>query len=196
MHSRENRTRHSHTCVGLLHDETSVVTNSWSNVTFFVEPEVADARTASRWKFCCYHLVINMTFRVQREVIVARTTSRWKVYCYYLVTKQDFFRSAIGRRRSHLTMKSLLLLPLDETRLFFCRSAYTLGLLRTQKLKTHLLRTQSSTVLSLKPGVGQYVAMLCLLSGISSLLILTVSAYSPAFFFPKHLPRFSCVSCG
>ena len=31
--------------------------------------------------------------------------------------------------------------------------------LRTQKLKSHLTRTQSLKVLPLKPGVGQYIAM-------------------------------------
>ena len=33
------------------------------------------------------------------------------------------------------------------------------GELRTQKLKSHLMRTQSLKVLPLKPGVGQYIAM-------------------------------------
>ena len=33
------------------------------------------------------------------------------------------------------------------------------GELRTQKLKSLLMRTQSLKVLSLKPGVGQYIAM-------------------------------------
>ena len=33
------------------------------------------------------------------------------------------------------------------------------GVLRTQKFKTRLLRTQSSNVLSLKPGAGPYIAM-------------------------------------
>ena len=33
------------------------------------------------------------------------------------------------------------------------------GELRTQKLKSHLVRTQSLNVLPLKPGVGQYIAM-------------------------------------
>ena len=32
------------------------------------------------------------------------------------------------------------------------------GMLRTQKLKTRLLRTQSLKVLPLKPGIGQYMA--------------------------------------
>ena len=33
------------------------------------------------------------------------------------------------------------------------------GELQTQKLKSHLLRTQSLKVLHLKPGVGQYIAI-------------------------------------
>ena len=33
------------------------------------------------------------------------------------------------------------------------------GELRTQKLKSHLLRTKSLKFLPLKPGVGQYIAM-------------------------------------
>ena len=33
------------------------------------------------------------------------------------------------------------------------------GELRTQKLKSHLMRTQSLTILPLKHGVGQYIAM-------------------------------------
>ena len=33
------------------------------------------------------------------------------------------------------------------------------GELRTQKLKSHLVRTQNLNVLPLKPGVGQYIAI-------------------------------------
>ena len=33
------------------------------------------------------------------------------------------------------------------------------GELRTKKLKSHLLRTQSLKVLPLKPGIGQYIAL-------------------------------------
>ena len=33
------------------------------------------------------------------------------------------------------------------------------GELRTQKFKSHLVRTQSLNILSLKPGVGQYIAI-------------------------------------
>ena len=43
-----------------------------------------------------------------------------------------------------------------------CLSQPHRGLLQTQKLKTHLLRTQSSKVLPFKPGEGQNTAMQCL----------------------------------
>ena len=66
------------------------------------------------------------------------------------------------------------------------------GELRTQKLKSHLVRTQRLNVLPSKPGVGQYIYVLRLLPGISSLLISTLPVHSPAF-FPKPLPIFSCV---
>ena len=57
-----------------------------------------------------------------------------------------------------------------------------------QKLKSHLVRTQSLNILPLKPGVGQYIAIHArLLAGISSLLISTLSVQSLAF-FPKPLP--------
>ena len=36
--------------------------------------------------------------------------------------------------------------------------------MRTQKLKFHLMRTQSLKVLPLKPGVGEYIAMLTTLT--------------------------------
>ena len=36
--------------------------------------------------------------------------------------------------------------------------------LRTQKLKSHLMRTHSLKVLPLKPGVGQYIALLATLT--------------------------------
>ena len=59
------------------------------------------------------------------------------------------------------------------------------GELRTQKFKSHLVRTQSLNVLLFKPGVGQYI---------SFLLISTLPVHSPAF-FPKPLPIFPCVGC-
>ena len=68
------------------------------------------------------------------------------------------------------------------------------GELRTQKLKSHLVRTQSLNVLPFTPGVGQYIAIHATLTArdFSFLLISTLPVHSPAF-FPKPLPIFSCV---
>ena len=65
------------------------------------------------------------------------------------------------------------------------------GELRTHKLKSHLMRTQSLNVLPLVSGVGQYT--------------LTARDFFLAYFypsgpficiFPKTSPDFSCVDCG
>ena len=62
------------------------------------------------------------------------------------------------------------------------------GELWTQKLKSHLVRTQSLNVLPLKPGVGQFTAIpVTLTARFFSLLISTLPVHSPAF-FPKLLP--------
>ena len=61
------------------------------------------------------------------------------------------------------------------------------GELRTQKLKFHLVRTQSLTVLPVKPGVSQYIAIHATLTPRDFLLISTLPVHSAAF-FPKPLP--------
>ena len=50
------------------------------------------------------------------------------------------------------------------------------GVLRMQKLKTHVLRTQSSKVLPFRPGVGPYIAMHA---------ISTARAFFLAYFYPS-----------
>ena len=68
------------------------------------------------------------------------------------------------------------------------------GELRTRKLKSHLVRTQSLNVLPLKPGLGQYtVYMLRLLPGISSLFLPFQSIH--LHFFQNLSRFFSCVDC-
>ena len=71
------------------------------------------------------------------------------------------------------------------------------GELRTQKLKSHLMRTQSLKVLPLKPGVGQYIAMYVTLTA-RDFFFANFYPFGPAtcIFFPKPLLNFSCVSCG
>ena len=66
------------------------------------------------------------------------------------------------------------------------------GELRTQKLKSHLVRTQTLNVLPFKPGVGQYIAIHATLTAREFFLISTLPVHSSAF-FPKPLPIFSCV---
>ena len=56
------------------------------------------------------------------------------------------------------------------------------GELRTQKLKSHLVRTQSLNGLSLKPGVGQYIAIHA---------TLTARDFSLAYFSPSS--PFTCI---
>ena len=56
------------------------------------------------------------------------------------------------------------------------------GELRTHKFKSHLVRTQSLSVLLLKPGVGQYVAIHATLTAIDFFL---------AYFYPSG--SFTCI---
>ena len=56
--------------------------------------------------------------------------------------------------------------------------------LRTQKLKSHLVRTQSLNVLPLKPGVGQYIAIHS---------TLTERHFFLAYFYPSS--PFTCIFC-
>ena len=57
---------------------------------------------------------------------------------------------------SSLSLSLSILIPiLPFFPFYFSRS----GELRTQKLKSHLVRTHSLNVLPLKPGVGQYIAI-------------------------------------
>ena len=64
------------------------------------------------------------------------------------------------------------------------------GKLRTQKLKSHLMRAQSLKVLPLKPGVGQYIAMHAThTAGNFFLANFYLPVNSPAFFSLKNLSR-------
>ena len=71
------------------------------------------------------------------------------------------------------------------------------GELRMQKLKSHLVRTQSlNNVLPFKPGLGQYIAIHATLTARDFFL---ASFYPPGPFtciFSQISPDFSCVGCG
>ena len=62
------------------------------------------------------------------------------------------------------------------------------GELRTQKLKSHLVRTQSLNVLPLKPGVGQYIAIHATLTARDFILAYFYSSGPFTCIFPKSLP--------
>ena len=70
------------------------------------------------------------------------------------------------------------------------------GELRTQKLKSHLVRTQSLNVLSVKPGVGQYIAIHATLTAMNFFLAYFYPSGSFTCIFSKTSPDFSCFGCG
>ena len=59
-----------------------------------------------------------------------------------------------------------------------------------QKLKAHLVRTQSSNVLSLKPGIGQYIAIHATLTARDFFLAYFYPSGPFICIFPKSLPIF------
>ena len=67
------------------------------------------------------------------------------------------------------------------------------GLLRTQKLETRLLRTQSLKVLPLKPGVGQNIAMHFSLTAKDFFLTYFYPSGPFTCIFSKTSPNFSPV---
>ena len=70
------------------------------------------------------------------------------------------------------------------------------GELRTQKLKSPLLRLQSLKVFAIQTEAGPNIAIYAKLTARNFfLLISTLPVYSPAF-FSKSLPSFSCFGCG
>ena len=64
------------------------------------------------------------------------------------------------------------------------------GELRTQKLKSHLVRTQSSNVLPFKPGVGQYIAIHATLTAKGVLPCLFLPFQSIHLHFFQNLSQF------
>ena len=65
------------------------------------------------------------------------------------------------------------------------------GELRTQKLKSYLVRTQSLNVLPLKPGVGQYIAIHATLTARDFFLAYFSPSGPFTCIFPKTSPNFS-----
>ena len=69
------------------------------------------------------------------------------------------------------------------------------GELRTQKLKSQLVRTQSLNVLPLKPGVGQYTAIHATLTARDFFLAYFYPSGPFTCIFSKTSPDFPCVGC-
>ena len=70
------------------------------------------------------------------------------------------------------------------------------GELRMQKLKPHLVITQSLNVLPLKPGVGQYIAINAALTARDSFLAYFYLSGPFNFIFSKTSSDFSSIGCG
>ena len=94
------------------------------------------------------------------------------------ISFQKFFRQLSVFSLCSPSLISALLV-LSTIYLFLSRS----GELRTQKLKSHLVRTQSLNVLSLKPGVCQYIAIHATLTARIDFLL--------AYFYPSG--PFTCI---
>ena len=74
--------------------------------------------------------------------------------------------------------------------LLFSSSSPRSGELRTQKLKSHLVRTQSLNVLPFKPGVGQYIAIHATLTARDFFLAYFYTSRSIHLHFVQNLSRF------
>ena len=87
---------------------------------------------------------------------------------------------------------------LSEISIFYISIVYSprSGELRTQKLKSHLVRTQSLNVLPLKPGVGQCIAIHATLTARDFFLAYFYPSGPFACIFSKTSPDFCCVGCG
>ena len=70
------------------------------------------------------------------------------------------------------------------------------GELWTQKLKSHLVRTQSLNILPFKPGVGLYIAIRATLRARDFFLAYFYLSGPFTCNFSKTSPNFFCVSCG
>ena len=100
--------------------------------------------------------------------------------CIGLSQQRDFFFFFLGgchvkKKLNHLLVFQMFLSKIAVSCSVLCSWPRN-GELRTQKFKSHLLRTQSLSVLPLKPGVGQYIAIHA---------TLTVRDFFLAYFYPS-----------
>ena len=111
----------------------------------------------------------------------------------------------------HLSLFSTVLWDLANSRpvhslmlsshLFFCQPCLLPpfprnGELRTQKLMSQLVRTQSLNILPLKPGVGRYIAMRATPTARDFFLLYFYTSGPFTCILSKTSPDFFCVGCG
>ena len=89
-----------------------------------------------------------------------------------------------------------LLVKIDFHRRTVVARAPRSGELRMQKLKFHLVGTQSLNVLPFTPGVGQYMAMHATLTARDLFLAYFYPSGPFTCIFFKTSLDFSCVGCG
>ena len=140
--------------------------------------------------FTDYNLQWNkrVSDRIEKIFPTADDISTWLYSCHTQITTHTY------------TIPHVL----DDILLFFgvisfislLSSLNRSGELRTQKLKSHLVRTQSLNVLALKPGLGQYIAIHATLTARDFFLTYFYPSSPFTCIFSKPLPIFSCVGCG
>ena len=104
-----------------------------------------------RWKGCCMR-----KGKWSEAFCCLWLTGRQEIYCFThsrQVIQKIWGSTCFGRFTG-----TFALIHVRSTWAFSSPPPHS-GELRTRKLKSHLVRTQSLNVLSLKPGVGQYIAI-------------------------------------
>ena len=99
-----------------------------------------------------------------------------------LLVLKIYFSQRIRRLKICFVMLLPSLKPACSSAMILSAWSPRSGELRTQKFKSHLVRTQSLNVLPLKPGVGQYIAMYA---------TLTAREFFLAYFYPSS--PFTCI---
>ena len=140
------------------------------------------------WKILCRKLILTKT-RVYYCCIITAYVLMIKTIVRYHTNTQT---SPPGCRQSLYNFLSNCMPPFQRHHpLHSCLAVWPRsGELRTQKLRSRLMRTQSLNVLPLKPGVGQYIAIHATLTARDVLLAYFYLSGPFTCIFPKPLPIF------
>ena len=106
----------------------------------------------------------------------------------YLKFERFHFNGVCGK--AYVCFFFFFSLSSNEERVSWCFE------LQTQKLKSHLVRTQSLNVLPLKPTVRKYIAIHATLTARDFFFAYFYPSCPFTCIFPKTSPAFSCVGCG